>query len=248
MDDYKSFIQEMQKKAEAEAKENIEKTNQTFELYLEQIKQNLSYNKCEQQFALYAVLNNMRPIYLAPIYHSYIGDLTINSRLSPFELINQINFETTFHSIRVLIERIPILLSRVYSEIKEKEGFGFYNIKVPEGKGLIRIALQKQKSNLYMDYLIKSYDTWIRKVTEHDNNLKHNQNFTPMGKLTVKDGVMPLLVPVVYIDKKIREGIDLNQTEEMERKELSLEYQESIIKNTYELVDRTIEHAINIVK
>lgn len=34
----------------------------------------------------------------------------------------------------------------------------------------------------------------------------------------------------------------------MERKELSLEYQESIIKNTYELVDRTIEHAINIVK
>lgn len=99
-----------------------------------------------------------------------------------------------------------------------------------------------------MDYLIKSYDTWIRKVTEHDNNLKHNQNFTPMGKLTVKDGVMPLLVPVVYIDKKIREGIDLNQTEEMERKELSLEYQESIIKNTYELVNRTIEHAINIVK
>ena len=69
-----------------------------------------------------------------------------------------------------------------------------------------------------------------------------------MGKLTVKDGVMPLLVPVVYIDKKIREGIDLNQTEEMERKELSLEYQESIIKNTYELVNRTIEHAINIVK
>lgn len=235
----------LQKDAEAKMIKKTEAVHQTFKNHLKRLENSLSYGRIEQQLTLCCVLINMRPVYLAPVYHlCQYQFMLANLSFELHEAINQINFEATLRSMRILIDRVALILSSIFPEMKQEDNFGYYDDKHKKGTGMMKIILQKQQSDEFMKYLVASHDAWINRLRRLDNNLKHKHNFVSVGKVVMENGIMPDFPSTAYLDKDIHEGIDLNNSEEVEKLEINDDDLNFMVEKTYELINRTIEYAI----
>ena len=157
---------------------------------------------------------------------SYIDNEKTNSA------IEVVYMEHVLHSIRNLIERIGGILNLIHPEISQKDGFGYINDSKPEGIGVLKYALLHQQ-NEFMKYLIESYHSWISSIKKSDNSVKHEKSLKIVGLLDwSKNSAMPDFIESVVYDSKQDIHYDKESIDQ-------------ITHNCYELINKTIQYAID---
>ncbi len=147
--------------------------------------------------------------------------------------IEIIYMENIIHSIRILIERIGLILNLVHPEIITDNGFGFINEQYPQGKGVLKYALSHQDEIQYMKELVEANESWISRISKSDNYIKHKKDLHQAGLVSIDENLTPPdIIPTVLHDKKqnIHYGdsnIDL------------------LVDQCYNLINKTIKYVID---
>ena len=199
----------------------------------------LTNEKCD----ILECLERLRPTYLEPIIllsnpelhqvysfkkkKSSIKGLIEENKL--IESIKYIRIKNIIHSIRVLIEEIPSLLTKVHPDqfIHER------NQNWEEANGIIAFSLN-QEHNLYMKQLVSEYYNWMRKIIQTDESFnKRADIFSGIYNVKMnKDGTLPDFLQTYILDTK--QGIQYDD-----------ENIQDLIKQCYKTVNFTISYVIN---
>ena len=235
---------------------NLKKLTQKLAKYEDEAKEKLTenYSAFDYYLSLYAILNNIYPTYLAPAYHleeySKLLDDPYSSGMfnesikgKKVHSFLRIEFQETIMSIKALLDRIVKLVAIKYKGVSTDSTFGRFDKTKNKGRGLMSFAYQMADRDEFMARLIREYELWISKAVLPRDKVVH-YNDMPIIYKTTFDTEYPFLesgFTIVHLDKNLREGVDIENTEQVDEIAYDRDNLLEFVQNLYNFFDYTIE-------